>query len=295
MGHHFKFIDDIIALFWTGKYIYYLFVSLSLGIVCLFSLLLSQPWIKNEKHIPLEKGIDIVFALDLSNSMLAQDITPTRLHKAKEVLGKYVNQSKNDRIWLVIFAWKPFLSVPLTRDYNFLKQTFRELQVDKINQNFFAGTAIWDALLYASSVFDESERQKIIVLLTDGEANSWIEILDAVRFLKQKNIQVYGVGIGWENPLYIEFSISGQPYRELIWGVDEKTLQSVAKITNGKYYRASDNASFDALFSELNLLEPQENELKTFQTVDEASQEIAWILLFVFTLLWVVQWWYFIK
>lgn len=261
--------------------------------VVLFSLLAANPN-KVLTHSTQERqGIDIVLVLDLSYSMMAEDIEPNRFLQSKQVLMDFISQLENDRVGLVIFAGKPFVWVPLTFDYQFLQKYISDLEVESINQNYshLQWTAIWDAMLYGGNLFDTQEREQVLVVFTDGEANRWIRPLDALRFLREENITIHTVWIGWYEPTFVYLGNE----KIDIWWVDEEVLQSIAEITGWKYFRASDEATFSKLFSELDLLEKKNIEVQQILVYQPLYQKILWILWWVLLIFLSFQGWYFIR
>ena len=117
----FKFLSDLQHVFWSGKKYFYTYMTFSIILILLFSLLLSHPHKTFTRNVESKEWIDIVLALDLSYSMLAEDISPNRFEKSKEVLLDFISQVQTDRVGIVLFAGKPFVWVPLTFDYNFLQ------------------------------------------------------------------------------------------------------------------------------------------------------------------------------
>jgi len=234
---------------------------------------------KNTTHQSIKNGIDIVLVLDLSLSMTATDISPNRLDVAKSVLINFVDKLSSDRVGFVVFSWKPFVGFPLTYDYDFVKKYINTLSIDTINQNqpILQWTAIGDALMYGANIFDGAERKKVMVLLTDGEANRWIDPNQAILYVKEKNILVHTVWIAGDKDTFVIFG--GQ--KLMIGWVDEKNLKAIANVTSGKYYRAKDKKTFEELFANLNLLEK-----KALQSDDVVRYQPSYFpLIFLFFVL----------
>lgn len=234
-----------------------------------------------------------MLVLDLSYSMVAEDIKPNRLEMAKKVINDFVWQLKSDRIGLVVFSGKPFTSIPLTFDYDFVSSYIKNLSIQTINQdyNHLQGTAIWDGLLYGANLFpdEEKERQKVIVLLTDGEANKGIDPLKAIQYVNQKGIQVDAVGIGWDEDTYVMFKTSYGMQKIPIGGIDEDNLKAIANLTGGTYFRAKDDETFQEIFKKLNLLDKNQIEVEQIVTFKPLTPFFIWVLLGCFWVFIVIQ------
>lgn len=180
--------------------------------------------------------------------MIAKDISPSRIDAAKSVIHNFLEEIYSDRVGIILFAWKPFHSVPLSYDYDFLKEFVSEITVDSINQNVpeLQWTAIWDALLLGSDVLTSSssdeEREKIIILITDWEANKWLDPEVAIKKLVSDNIKTYTIWIWKDEETFIEVYSSPWFTRKIPVGwLDENTLISIADRTWWEYFRADSN------------------------------------------------------
>ena len=201
-----------------------------------------------------KNGIDIILAMDVSMSMLAMDFKPNRLEVSKKVAKEFVSGRKGDRIGLVVYAGEAYTSCPATLDYSILTE-----QIDRINgENIEAGTAIGTGLGTAvTRLRSDSIPSKVIILLTDGSNNSGdIDPLTAAELAKAKNIRVYTIGVGSNGeaptPIITPFGVR---YENLEVEIDEMTLMKIAQITNGKYFRATDEKSLTQIYKEIDLLE----------------------------------------
>jgi len=261
---NFVFIKDLQKIYKNSNYIFFINIFFIFILIVIFSIIIANPNIKNTHNKITKDWIDIVLVFDLSLSMIATDMKPSRLELWKQVLYDFVWEVENDRVWLVNFSWKPFLWSPLTFDYHFLQEVIKNTSIETINQNYshLQWTAIWDALLYAETLFDEDsiDREKIIVLITDWEVNRWIEPIEAVRFLREKNIKVHSVWIAWDEEVYINFKWQ----RLAIWWVDEENLKAIASLTWWEYYRVRDTQSFKEIFNNLNILEKREIDVEQY-------------------------------
>jgi Ca-activated chloride channel family protein len=201
-----------------------------------------------------KNGIDIILAMDVSMSMLAMDFEPNRLEVAKKVAKQFVRGRKGDRIGLVVYAGEAYTACPATLDYSILTK-----QIDQINgENIEPGTAIGTGLGTAvTRLRNDSLPSKVIILLTDGSNNMGdIDPLTAAELAKAKNIRVYTIGVGSNGeastPIVTPFGIR---YENLEVEIDEMTLTKIAKITDGKYFRATDEKSLTQIYGEIDQLE----------------------------------------
>ena len=242
-----------------GKY----FIMLSC-ILMIFGL--ARPQRISDKKIKKD-GIDIVVALDLSKSMLQEDFNPNRLKKSKELLSKFISQRINDRIGLVIFGGDAYTKIPLTFDNSMLREVVEKIKVDDITSN--NRTAIGMGVGVAINRLKESEsKSKVIILMTDGENNyGELSPIDATKLAKEIGIKIYTIGIGaYERNVPSFFGVMRKVKNNEL---DENLLTQMAKETNGKYFRASDEKSFEEIFSEINKLEKTEIEKQDFVQKEE--------------------------
>jgi len=258
----FSFLDDLKKVFSYWKLLLVFQFALLTTILSLFIVILANPNKTNVEKKISKNGIDIVLTLDVSESMNAEDLKPTRIEAAKSIINQFIWKLKNDRVGLVIFAWKPFTSVPLTFDYDIVRQTLKNLKTSILNKNNpdLAWTNIWDALLMAKNLFkkpkdmkeqDYKKRQKVVILLTDGDANRWVDPKVAAYYLKKFGIKVYTIWVGSPYGSYISYQVWPFIQRAKIPPLKTETLKQIASLTNGKFFRATDNNSLQAIFAEI--------------------------------------------
>ncbi len=201
-----------------------------------------------------KEGIDIVIALDISSSMLAQDFTPNRVEAAKNVALEFVNNRVDDNIGLVVFAGEAFTQCPLTTDHAVLTNLFQAVKIGMLED----GTAIGLGLATAvSRIKDAKAKRKIIVLLTDGDNNRGsVSPLQAAEIAQTFGIRVYTVGIGSQGTAKIPVKTPrGEVLQEMEVTINEDLLQQIADMTGGQYHRASDMKSFKAVYEEIDKME----------------------------------------
>lgn len=218
----------------------------------------------------LTEGIDIILALDLSSSMLAEDLLPTRVEAVKQVAASFVDGRRNDRIGLVVFAGQAFTQAPLTLDYNVLFSLLSELEVGMISED---GTAIGMGLATAVKRLQESDADsKVIILLTDGRNNRGeIDPVTAAQMAQALEIKVYAIGAGTrgEAPITIDDPTFGRRRMRMRVDVDEPTLRAVAEQTGGRFFRATDRQSLEEIYREIDELETTEVEVEHYTNYGE--------------------------
>ncbi len=249
---------------------YTILLSLFLVLTFLFFVFLAAPYSTQSTEKIKRNGIDIEIVFDLSYSMIANDIQPNRLEAAKNVLRQFISRVENDRVWLVLFSGKPFQSIPLTYDYTFIENFIWDLQIETINQSRpeLQGTAIGDWLVLASDALtrDENEREKVMILITDWEANKWVNPELALKYIKDAGIKVYTIWVWQQWETTIELPSYGwftQTVR--ISGVDEEILTKIAEETGWFYERADSEQSFQKILDTIANLEKKELETQSIE------------------------------
>jgi len=208
------------------------------------------------------KGIDIVMAIDVSASMLARDLEPNRLEALKKVANEFVNQRPNDRIGIVVYAGESFTQTPITSDKRIVRNTISEIKWGQLE----GGTAIGMGLGSAVNRLKESKaKSKVIILLTDGVNNTgFVDPKTATELAVGLGIKVYTIGLGTNGTAsfpYAKDPRTGQLlFRNSPVEIDEDLLRYIAKETEGKYFRATDNLKLKAIYDEINKLEKTEIE-----------------------------------
>lgn len=224
-------------------------ISLALIIIILARPQSVHSWEESESQ-----GIDIVLALDVSGSMLAQDLQPDRLQAAKKVAAEFITDRPNDNIGLVIFSGESFTQCPLTTDHKILLNLLNEIEFGVIED----GTAI--GLGLATSVNrlkDSGSQSRVVILLTDGTNNSGqIAPLTAADLARSYGIRVYTVGVGTKGmaptPVNTPFGVRMQ---NMAVDIDEKTLTEIAAMTGGQYFRAQDTEGLRQVYDEIDEME----------------------------------------
>ncbi len=222
--------------------------------IALVIIVLARPQSVNSSDVSNSEGIDIVMALDISGTMMAQDFSPTRLEAAKKVAAEFINDRPNDRIGLVIFGGESFTQCPLTTDHKVLLNLLTEVKFGMIED----GTAI--GLGLANSVNrlkDSKSKSRVVILLTDGSNNAGqIAPLTAAELAASYDIRVYTIGIGSRGTSTARIMTPyGLQSMQVSGDFDERTLTEIAAITKGQYFRATDNTSLSAIYDEIDQME----------------------------------------
>jgi len=268
------------------KFIFGAFVGT--GILFLF-IALARPQEKKLEPKTSEKGLDILFALDISDSMLIEDMDPheNRLESAKYHIKEFIKNRPFDRLGLVIFSGEAYTRVPLTVDKGLLLQNLSDVEVSDYMKK---GTAIGVALAASANRIKDSEStSKVIVLLTDGENNTGvIDPLTALDLTADLGAKVYTMGIGRDGrsmlPVFTRdrFGRKIKSYRPFPTKINEKLLKEIAFKTGGRFYRASEESDMSAIFKEIDALETTEIKLPDTYRVVELFQRPLGISVFCF-------------
>jgi Ca-activated chloride channel family protein len=247
---------------------------LQILVMALIITCLARPQSSDSWQNQTVEGIDIMIALDMSSSMLARDFQPDRLGAAKSVATEFISGRLYDRIGLVVFSAESFTQCPLTTDHTVLINLFQNLQPGLLED----GTAIGLGLANAVARLKDSEaKSKVVILLTDGENNRGeIAPITAAEIAKTYGIRVYTIGIGTMGmapyPIQTPF---GLQIRDIEVKIDEKTLQEIANITDGKYYRATNNKTLIEIYKAIDLLERSKIQNKEFSKKNEEYRRYA--------------------
>lgn len=233
------------------------------------------------------EGIDIVVALDVSDSMLIEDMKPeNRLEASKKTIENFIKQRISDRIGLVVFSGESYTRVPMTLDYPLLLQSLSEVSTTK---NIKMGTAIGVALANAvSRLKDSTAKSRVIIFLTDGENNSGtIDPQTAIGIAKDYDVKIYSIGMGKDGetklPVVVTdgFGRKRKTYRPFFSKVNEDLLNQMAVDTGGKYYRANTSNSLEEVFDSINKLEKTKIESTQFTKYEEHFKNLlVWALAF---------------
>ena len=236
---------------------------LRIAVITLISIALTRPQLTNKWSSQSTEGIDIMMALDISGTMLAEDLRPNRLEAAKKVASDFVIARPNDQIGLVVFAGESFTQCPLTTDHAVLVNLFKSVEYGMVED----GTAIGLGLANAVNRMKDSEtKSKVIILLTDGSNNRGdIDPQTAAEIAKTYGIRVYTIGVGSYGQARVPVQTPiGKQYITMDNEFDETTLRSIAETTGGQYFRAKDNTSLKAIYDQIDQMEKTKLRVREF-------------------------------
>lgn len=246
--------------------------------IALVIIILARPQSTNSWQNSSTEGIDIMMAIDISSSMLAQDLRPNRLEAAKNVAAAFINGRPNDNIGLVVFSAESFTQCPLTTDHAILLNLFKDIQSGMIEDGTAIGLGLANAV---SRIKDSQARSKVIILLTDGSNNRGeIAPVTAAEIAKTFGIRVYTIGVGTKGAAPYPFRLPGGMIQTQMIPVDidEPTLKQIATTTGGQYFRATDNASLKEIYSEIDQMEKTKINVREYSKKQEEYKNIALIL-----------------
>lgn len=220
------------------------------------------------------EGIDITFAMDVSTSMLARDFTPDRISAAKDIAIEFIAQRPTDRMAIVVFAGESYTQCPLTTDRATLINLMKEVQTDLIED----GTAIGNGLATAVARMKDSDaKSRVVILLTDGVNNRGeISPQTAAEIANTYGVRVYTIGVGANGTApYPVMTPWGVELQNVKVEIDEELLKSIAELTGGRYFRATDNTKLAEIYSEINRMEKARTTIDSFPVYKELFPRFA--------------------
>jgi Ca-activated chloride channel homolog len=238
---------------WASPFLY----VIALGLIIIS---LARPQTVNETVERRTEGIDIVVVLDLSTSMLAEDLRPNRFIAAKNLTSDFIDNRPNDRIGLVIFRRQSFTLVPPTTDYRLLKEKLQTLEMDITEDGTAIGMGIATAV---NRLRNSNTTSKVIILLTDGENNAGeVDPVTASDLALAHGIRLYTIGVSTEGtaPYPVEDPVFGKRYHPIRVDIDERMLTDIAEKTGGRYFRARDTEALADIYTSIDELETSELE-----------------------------------
>ena len=253
--------------------------ALRIVALTLIIIALARPRSSTETEKVDTEGIDIVFAMDVSTSMLARDFEPDRISAAKDIAIEFIAQRPSDRMGIVVFAGESYTQCPLTTDRATLINLMKDVQTDLIED----GTAIGNGLATAVARMKDSDaKSRVIILLTDGVNNRGeIAPATAAEIAKTFGVRVYTIGIGTRGEApYPVMTQWGVELRKMPVEIDEDLLKSIAESTGGRYFRATDNTKLSEIYSEINQMEKVRTTVDSFPIYKELFGKYAlWALI----------------
>ncbi len=243
------------------------FVLRIAALTCII-LALCRPRSSSKMETVDTEGIDIVLAMDVSTSMLARDFNPDRISAAKDIAIEFISQRPTDRIGIVVFAGESYTQCPLTTDRVSLINLMKDVETGLIDD----GTAIGNGLATAvARIMDSDAKSRVVILLTDGVNNQGeISPVSAAEIAKTYGVRVYTIGVGANGTApYPVVTPWGVQMQNVQVEIDEDLLKSIADLTGGKYFRATDNTKLAEIYSEINQMEKARTTIDSFPIYQE--------------------------
>jgi len=241
---------------------------LRLAAVTLIIIALARPRSSSQMEKVDTEGIDIVFAMDVSTSMLARDFKPDRISAAKDIAIEFISQRPTDRMGIVVFAGESYTQCPLTTDRATLINLMKDIETGLIED----GTAIGNGLATAVARMKDSDaKSRVVILLTDGVNNSGeITARNAADIAKTYGVRVYTIGVGANGTApYPVITPWGVQMQNVEVEIDEDLLKEIASTTGGRYFRATDNTKLAEIYSEINKMEKARTTIDSFPVYKE--------------------------
>jgi len=243
---------------------------------------LVNPKIGTRLETIKREGVDIVFAVDVSKSMLAEDIAPNRLEKAKRLVSEIINSLASDRIGIIAYAGQAFPQLPITTDYGAAKMFLQSMNTDMLSSQ---GTAIGDAIELASTYYDDAEQtNRVLFIVSDGEDHSEGSVTDAVELAVEEGVQIFTIGVGTAKGGPIPIKRNGvveslkkdSEGQVVITKLDEAMLLQIAEEGNGEYINGTSTEKAVAYIKDqLNQMDKKEFEAKQYA---EYKDQFQWFL-----------------
>ncbi len=260
-----------------------------LVILVLIVFALMQPQYGFESESVSRQGIDIMIALDVSGTMAAEDFKPNRIKAAQKITEDFITGITDHRVGLVVFAGVALTQCPLTIDYGVLTELLRHTSIGMMKQD---GTAIGDAIInavYKFNTTNKEKRDKVIILLSDGENNAGIDPLTAAKVAADKGIRIYTIGVGSLEGAPVPYYRNGQKiYSADRYGnyykpqLDEQLMKDIAYLTKGLYFRATDNEALEEIYKKIATLEKGKIDVSRTMLY---SERFYWLLFPILALL----------
>lgn len=267
--------------------IYLMHVPFILRIILLILvvIILARPQSKNTWSNTDVEGIDLMLAVDVSTSMLAQDFKPNRVEALKEIAKRFIETRPNDNIGLTVFAGEAYTQCPLTIDHSILMSLYETVDCQMAaNGTLEDGTAIGDGIMNSLiRLRDSKAKSKVLILLTDGVNNRGnISPMTAAEIAKKNKVRIYTVGIGKNGMAMYPLPTGGTVMMPT--EIDEKTMTDIAELTGGKYFRAKKNSELEEIYREIDKMERTKFNVTQYSKRNELYEPFAVAALIVFLL-----------
>ena len=262
-------------------YVRHLPFLLRMVAVAIIIVILARPQSTDNWENRNTEGIDIMLVMDVSTSMLTEDLKPNRIEAAKNVAASFINGRPHDNIGLVVFSGESFTQCPLTADHAVLLNLFKDIHCGMIEDGTAIGLGLANAV---SRIKDSQALSRVIILLTDGMNNRGeIAPVTAAEIAKTFGLRVYTIGVGSRGEAPYPFQTPfGIQYRNVPSDIDEDALKQIASTTGGQYFRATDNSSLKAIYEEIDQMEKTKISVQQYSKKQEEYMPLA---LLVFALL----------
>ena len=249
-------------------YLFHLVFALRCMALAFLVIAIARPQSTNSFRSESTEGIDIMLSLDISGTMLAEDLKPKRLEAAKEVATKFIADRPDDNIGLVVFAGESFTQCPLTTDHGVLINLLNAVEFGLIEDGTAIGLGLANAV---NRIKDSKAKSKVIILLTDGSNNRGdIAPLTAAEIAKKFGVRVYTIAVGKHGMAPYPFQTPfGIQYQNVPVEIDEEVLQQIAQMTGGSFFRATDNASLGAIYAEIDQMEKTKLQVREYKKRNE--------------------------
>ena len=250
---------------------------------------IARPRSSSDFETTNTEGIDIVLAMDVSTSMLARDFNPDRIAAARDIAVQFIAERPSDRIGIVVFAGEAYTQCPLTTDRITLINMMKEVQTGLIED----GTAIGNGLATAVARLKDSDAvSRVIILLTDGVNNRGeIAPLTAAEIARTYGVRVYTIGVGAQGMApYPVMTPYGVQIQQVQVEIDEELLKQIATLTDGEYFRATDNTKLMSIYSQINQMEKSRTLVDSFPVYKELFMKYALIALAALALEYLLRW-----
>ena len=257
------------------NYLLHLPFLLRIAALTLLVIVLARPQTTNSWQNSEVEGIDIMLALDVSTSMLSEDLKPNRLEAAKEVAAEFINGRPNDNIGITLFAGESFTQCPLTVDHAVLLNLIKEAKCGLIEDGTAVGMGIANAV---TRLKDSKAKSKVVIMLTDGTNNRGeISPLTAAEIAKSFGIRVYTIGVGTNGTAPYPYPMANGTvqYVNIPVEIDEKTLTQIAATTGGDYFRATSNSKLHDVYEQIDKLEKTKLNVKEYSKRQEEYRRFA--------------------
>ena len=257
-------------------YLMHLPFLLRIILISLVVCILARPQSRHSWSNTDVEGIDIMLAVDVSTSMLAQDFKPNRVEALKEIAQRFIEKRPNDNMGLTMFAGEAYTQCPLTTDHTVLMNLYNSVDCNMAMRGVIDdGTAIGDGIMNAILRLKESQaKSKVIILLTDGVNNSGnISPQTAAEIAKKYGIRIYTIGIGRNGMAPYPLPTGGTAMLPV--EIDEQTMTKISTETGGQYFRAQKNAELDAIYQDIDKMERTKFNVKQFSRRGELYQPFA--------------------